>query len=64
MKKEAYKRKPGDFEIRILKSGKVVMIAPDAGLVEVAQVIAPNNSAVRSNTEAKDNARCQEGETK
>ena len=44
MKKKSYKRKPGDFEIRILKDGKVIMIAPDEALMEIAQKVDPNIS--------------------
>jgi hypothetical protein len=41
MKKKPYKRKPGDLEVRILADGRVVMIAPDEMLLEVAQAIEP-----------------------
>ena len=37
MNKEPYKRKAGDFEIRVLPDGRLVMIAPDETLVEVAE---------------------------
>lgn len=46
MKNKPYKRKPGDFEIRILNSGKVVMIMPDETLIEIAQVVEPDNCAL------------------
>ena len=46
MKKKPYKRKPGDFEIRILSSGKVVMITPDEALMEIARVVEPDNFAL------------------
>ena len=46
MKNKPYKRKPGDFEIRILNSGKVVMILPDETLMEIAQVVEPDNCAL------------------
>ena len=57
MKKMPYKRKPGDFEIRILSNGKVLMIAPDEKLVEIARVMDPDNSATLSKMETKENAR-------
>ena len=44
MKNKPYKRKPGDFEIRILKNGQVVMITPDETLLEVAQIVEPNSN--------------------
>jgi len=37
--KKPYKRKPGDFEIRILKNGRIVMAAPDDSLIEIAQTV-------------------------
>ena len=46
MKNKPYKRKPGDFEIRILNNGKVVMITPDETLMEIAQIIEPDNCAL------------------
>jgi hypothetical protein len=52
-----YMRKPGDFEIRILKDGKVVMLAPDEALIEIAKIIEPNHYAVATKTEATENGR-------
>ncbi len=39
MKKNPYKRKIGDFEIRVLRDGRLVMIAPDEDLHEIANSI-------------------------
>lgn len=57
MKKTPYKRKPGDFEIRILKNGKLVMVAPDETLVEIAHEVNPKQCATQHETEAKENVR-------
>jgi len=56
MKKAPYKRKPGDFEIRILKNGKVVMIAPNETLVGVAQTVDPGWCKQNYKVGAKQNA--------
>lgn len=56
MKKKSYKRKPGDFEIRILKDGKVIMIAPDEALMKIAQRVDPNIT-ISYRTEKKENVR-------
>ena len=64
MKKTPYKRKPGDFEIRILKNGKVVMVAPDEKLVEIAQVVDSKHCATQHKTDTKENARRQKSKTK
>jgi hypothetical protein len=53
--KKPYMREPGDFEIRILKDGKVVMLAPDETLMEIAKVIEPNHYAVATKMEANKN---------
>ena len=54
MKKKPYKSKPGEFEIRILKKGSVVMIAPDEALLEVARSIGKKGN---SNIERKQNGK-------
>lgn len=54
MKKKPYKRKPGDFEIRILSSGKVIMITPDEALMEIARLVEPNNCALPPQREIED----------
>lgn len=59
MKKRPYKRKPGDFEIRILRSGKVVMLAPDETLMEVARTVEPDNSALSLKMETKEDGGTQ-----
>ncbi len=64
MKKVPYKRKPGDLEIRILKNGKVIMVAPNEGLVEIAQTIDPDHCAVGNKPEIKENARRQKYQAK
>jgi hypothetical protein len=57
IKHKPYRRKPGDFEIRILKDGKVVMLAPDDALIEIAKVINPNHYAVAAKMEANKDVR-------
>ena len=59
MNTEPYKRKPGDFEIRILNDGKVVMIAPDESLIEVAHSVDPINTPAKNGDERK----CQKQNT-
>ncbi len=54
MKKKPYKRKPGDFEIRILKKGRVVMIAADEVLLDIASSIGTKE---KSNIERKQNGK-------
>ncbi len=59
MKGEPYKRKPGDFEIRVLKSGRVVMIAPDETMLEVAQAVDPGNENLSPKTEKEKDDRAE-----
>ena len=59
MKKIPYKTKPGDMEIRILNNGKIMMVLPDQKLIEIAQSLDPNNSALTQATENKEDVRNQ-----
>ncbi len=43
MTRKPYKRQQGDFEIRILGDGRLVMVAPDETLLEIAQAIETNS---------------------
>ena len=51
MKKKPYKRKPGDLEIRILPDGRMVMVAPDETLLEIARSIEDDNNRDKENEE-------------
>ncbi len=39
MSRKPYKRKQGEFELRILKDGRLVAIAPDETLLEISQAL-------------------------
>ena len=39
MSRKPYKREQGDLELRILKDGRLVMVAPDETLMEIAQAL-------------------------
>jgi hypothetical protein len=56
MKNKPYKRKPGDFEIRILSNGRVVMIAPDEMLLEVARRVESKADTIHSIMETAEDA--------
>lgn len=59
MSKKPYKRKPGDFEVRILSDGRMVMVAPDEELIEIAREIEHG-----TNTETQDDAPGENTEAK
>ena len=63
MKKTPYKPEPGDMEIRILNNGKVMMVLPDKNLIEIAQSLEPNNSALPQTTENEEDVRNQANQT-
>jgi hypothetical protein len=44
--KQPYIRKLGDFEIRILPDGRVVFVAPDEHLTEVAEALEQPDTTV------------------
>ena len=39
MTKKPYKRQPGDLEIRVLKDGRFVLVAPDQELMDLGKTI-------------------------
>ena len=52
----AYQRQQGDFEIRILPDGRLVMLAPDEALIAMAeqiqnQSLQPDNKLKQENTD-------------
>jgi hypothetical protein len=57
MKKRPYRRKCGDFEIRVSADGRVVMFAPDDELMDVARVLDPNRKGLPPRTKDKVDAR-------
>ncbi len=56
MRKKRYKRKCGDFEVRVLADGRVVMLAPDEELLQVAGTLDPDNELLPPVKEKKKNA--------
>ncbi len=54
MEKKVYKRKAGEFEIRILPDGRVVMLAPDEALMDVARAVEGQDSEVETTEKGKD----------
>ena len=59
MKKNPYKRKVGDFEIRVLRDGRLVMIAPDEDLHEIANSIEADCKDLKER-EIEEDARAKE----
>ena len=37
MKKQPYQKQPGDFEIRVLKDSRLVLVGPNQELIDLAQ---------------------------
>ena len=58
MKNKPYKRKVGDFEIRVLRDGRLVMIAPDEELHEIANSIEADYNNFKE-MEIQENARAE-----
>lgn len=57
MRDKPYKRRPGDLEIRILNNGKLVMIAPDERLIEIARQLEAGCFTKRNKKETKKDVR-------
>ena len=64
MSKKPYKRKPGDFEVRILSDGRLVMVAPDEELIEIAREVEHSSKGSQPKTETKDDATGKNTHTK
>jgi len=43
MNDKTYEREQGEFELRVLKDGRLVMIAPDENLLEIARTLTDRN---------------------
>jgi hypothetical protein len=39
MSRKPYRRKQGEFELRVLKDGRLVLIAPDEALLEIGRTL-------------------------
>ncbi len=62
MRNKPYKRRPGDYEIRILTDGRVIMIGPDDDMMEVARAIDPQNNTLSSVKENQAHVRADSAE--
>jgi hypothetical protein len=51
MSQTPYQRRQGDFELRILRDGRLVLIAPDETLLEIAQTLADKAAAQEQHRE-------------
>jgi hypothetical protein len=54
MSQTPYKRKQGDFELRILRDGRLVMVAPDESLMEIAKAFEVNANPTEQHLECND----------
>ncbi len=53
---QPYQRKVGDFEIRILPDGRLVFVAPDEQLTDIAQALEQPDTTITQVQEKKNNA--------
>jgi len=53
---QPYQRKVGDFEIRILPDGRLVFVAPDEQLSEIAETLEQPDTAIIQIQENYNNA--------
>ncbi len=54
MKGTPHKRKPGESEIRILKDGRIVLVAANEAVLDVGEAIAPQDPFMRDRKEARE----------
>jgi hypothetical protein len=63
MTKQPYQRQPGDLEIRVLKDGRFVLVAPDQELMDLGKTITESPSEETCD-ERKPHASTQQENTK
>jgi hypothetical protein len=54
MSVKPYNRKQGEFELRVLKDGRLVMIAPDETLLEIAALLGGQIGSSKTTTGEQD----------
>ena len=54
MSQKPYQREQGDFELRILNDGRLVLIAPDETLLEIAQALEMQPDSQQQHLESHD----------
>ena len=60
MTKQPYQRQPGDLEIRVLKDGRFVLVAPDQELMDLGKIVAESTSEESSDERNTHDAAHQE----
>lgn len=63
MRKQPRKRRPGEFELRVLPDGRIAMIAPDQALLDLAGELDPGNEALPPSKEKQKYARTRKKTT-
>lgn len=64
MTKDPYQRQPGDLEIRVLKDGRFVLVAPDQELMDLGKILSQPLSETTENERNTDAAAHQENTTR
>jgi hypothetical protein len=54
MSRTPYKRRQGDFELRVLRDGRLVMIAPDESLLDLARGLEGSTDREQQHMENRD----------
>jgi len=62
MSTEPYNRKQGEFELRVLKDGRLVLIAPDEALLELAKAFEDPGAAAETGHPESQHAETREPE--
>jgi len=57
MKRKLRKRKPGEFEVRILRDGRIIFLSPDERLMDAAEVIDPSDPVMVMRKEVSNRVR-------
>ena len=57
MIKKRHRTRPGEFEIRILRDGRVFFVAADEAMFDLAKALAPDDPCIVKRRRAKSNGK-------
>ena len=63
MTMKRHKTRPGEFEIRITRDGRVFLVAADEAMFDLAEALAPDDACIAKRRKAKSNGRSSDVRT-
>ena len=57
MNEPSHRRRPGESEIRILPDGRLVLVAPNETILDVAEAVTPDDPFMQARRKARDHGK-------